>query len=109
MCQFHNSLSRAMCIQFLRFPSGFCRSMVVTIPVVRHLLVLVSLVSSGSSAFRDLTIAFLFVDRTPDFGLGLFTHAVMSSFGGCEFGALVVLPRKFIDLAFSMVSASGMS
>lgn len=82
MCQFHNSLSSAMWSQFLRFPSGFCRSMVVVVPVVRHLCVVVSLVSSGSSAFKLLTIAFLLVARTPDLGRGFLTQAVMSSFGG---------------------------
>lgn len=78
------------------------------IPVVRHLLVVDSLVSSGSSAFKLLTIAFLLVARTPDLGRGLFIHAVMSSFGGWTSGALAVLPRKFIDRALSMASASGM-
>lgn len=82
MCQFHNLLSNAIWSQFFRFPSGFCRSVVVVVPVVRHFFVVVSLVSSGSSAFKLLTMAFLLVARTPDLGRGFLTQAVMSNFGG---------------------------
>ena len=62
-------------------------------PVVLQVLVTVSFVSSGRRVFRLLTIAFLLVERTPDFGLGFGIHAVMSSLGGWVSGARVILPR----------------
>ena len=62
-------------------------------PVVLHFLVMVSLVSSGSRAFRLRTVAFLLDESTPDLGLGFLIHAVMSSFGGWVSGERAVLPR----------------
>ena len=109
MCQSHNFLSSAMCSQLLSLPSGFCCCVVMQFPVVLHLTVIVSVVSSGRSALRLRTIAFLLVDSTPDFGRGFLIHAVIRSFGGCASGALVVFPRKFIDLALRIDSASGIS
>ena len=67
--------------------------MVVVLPVVLQVLVIVSLVSSGSRVFKLPTMAFLFVDRTPDFGLGFGIHAVMRSLGGWVSGARAILPR----------------
>ena len=93
MCHSHSFLSSAICIQFRRSPFAFCFCTVALFPVVLHLVVIVSEVSLGSSAFRLLTIAFLLVDRTPDFGLGFFTHAVIRSFGGCTSGARAIFPR----------------
>lgn len=109
MCHSHSVLSNAMSSQLLSLPSGFCRVTVILSPVDLHLVLVVSFVSSGSSVLRLLTIAFLFVDKTPDFGRGLRIHAVMSSFGGCRSGDRAVLPRYVIVLAFSIASASGMS
>ena len=77
--------------------------------MILHLVLKVSVVSSGNSALRHLTIAFLLVDRTPDFGRGFLIHAVRSSFGGCRSGERAVFPRYVIVLAFSIASASGMS
>lgn len=72
-------------------------------------MVIVSVVASGRSVLRLHTIAFLLVDRTPDFGRGFFTHAVISNLGGWVSGALASLPRKVIDRALRIDSASGMS
>ena len=82
-----------MCSQFFRSPFGFCLYVVVVVPMVLQVLVNGSLVSSGSRAFRLLTMAFLFVDRTPAFGRLFGIHAVMRSFGGCVSGDRAILPR----------------
>ena len=82
MCQSHSFLSSAMWYQLLSLPSGFGHCVVIWLPVVLHLMVIVSVVASGRSVLRLRTIAFLLVDRTPDFGRGFFTHAVISSLGG---------------------------
>ena len=109
MCHSHSCLSIAMWSPLMRFTSGIWRRVVLYSPVPSHLLTIVSVVSSGNSVFRLLTIAFLFVDSTPDLGLGFCTHAVINSFGGCWSGERAVLPRYVMVLAFSIVSASGMS
>ncbi len=93
MCHSHSRLSSAMCSQFRRSPFAFGFVMVIVSLVVLHLVVIVSEVSCGRSAFRLQTIAFLLVARTPDWGLGFLTHAVISSFGGCTFGDLAIFPR----------------
>lgn len=109
MCHSHSGLSSAMWSQLLSFPSGFGRRVVVFVPVDLHLVVTVSIVSSGSSALRLLTMVFLFVDNTPALGRGFLTHAVMKSFGGWKSGERAVLPRYVMVLALSIASASGMS
>ena len=86
-------LSSAMWSQLARIPFGFCRWVVMVVPVVLHFLVMVSLVSSGSRAFRLRTVAFLLDESTPDLGLGFLIHAVISSFGGWVSGDRAVLPR----------------
>ena len=58
MCHSHSVLSNAMSSQLLSLPSGFCRVTVILSPVDLHLVLVVSFVSSGSSALRLLTIAF---------------------------------------------------
>ena len=93
MYQSQSCLSNAMWSQFARFPFGFCRWIVVVAPVILHFFVMVSLVSSGSRAFRLRTVAFLLDESTPDLGLGFLIHAVISSFGGWVSGERAVLPR----------------
>ena len=93
MCHSHSFLSGAMCSQFLRSPLGFCFSTMMRLPVLLHFLVTCSLVSSGSRAFKLLTIAFLLVERTPAFGLGFGIQAVMRSLGGWVSGARAIFPR----------------
>jgi len=93
MCQSHSFLSRAMWYQLLSLPFGFCRVLVMYVFVLLHFTVKVSVVSSGSSALRLRTIAFLLVDSTPDLGRGFLTHAVMSSLGGCWSGDRATFPR----------------
>ena len=83
--------------------------MVILSPVSLHLALIVWVVSSGSSALRLLVIAFLLVDKTPDFGRGFLIHAVMNSFGGCRSGEHAVFPRYVMDCAFNIDLASGMS
>lgn len=93
MCHSHSLLSSAMCSQFRKSPFALGFVVMMVSPVVLHLVVVVSKVSVGRSAFRLLTIAFLLVDRTPDCGLGFLIQAVMRSFGGCTSGDRVIFPR----------------
>lgn len=93
MCHSQSFLSSAICSQFLRSPFGFCFVVMTVLPVVLHVLVVVSVVSFGRRAFTLLTIAFLLVERTPDFGLEFGIHAVMRSFGGWLSGARAIFPR----------------
>lgn len=109
MCHSHKFLSSTMCNQLWRLPLAFGFRTVIVFPVVLHLVVIVSVFSCGRSAFKVLTIAFLLVERTPDFGLGFLTRAVMRSFGGWMSGARATLPRDVMDRALSIDLASGMS
>ncbi len=75
-CQFHSSLSSAILIHSLSFPSLLSMCFVVLLLVVLFFVVVIAVISLGNRVCSDCTSAFLLVVRPPPLGCGFALQAV---------------------------------